>query len=186
MRVLIIPEDQELDRYIVKPIVEALFADLERSATVDVLPEPRLRGADDALDPTLVASVIDDNPMTDLFVLVVDGDCNRFNNETRALARQETHAGRLLTCVAREEVEVWLLALYSSELQVSFAEVRAECDPKERYAEPLLARLGNAGPGHGRKRAMRALRGKWRSLRDRCEELRSLQDAVSAWLTQRT
>ena len=46
MKVLVIPEDQVLDQFVVKPIVEALFADLGQPAQVTVLPEPRLRGAD--------------------------------------------------------------------------------------------------------------------------------------------
>jgi hypothetical protein len=31
------------------------------------------------------------------------------------------------------------------------------------------------------KKAMRALQGQWRSLRDRCNELKSLQDQVEDW-----
>lgn len=182
MNVLIIPEDQELDRYIVKPVIEALFDDLGITARVDVLPEPRLRGTSDALDRELIAQIVADNPMEDLFLLIIDRDCDRERNEQQARAREAEHADKLVACLAVQEVEVWLLALYKNKLGVDgFAEVRTHCDPKERWAIPLLDRLGYQGPGRGRKRAMQALARKWRSLRDTCSELRDLQKAILAW-----
>lgn len=181
MKVLIIPEDQELDRYIVKPIVEALLTDLGRPAQVDVLPEPRLRGSSEALDKGMIDRIVGDNPMVDLFLLIVDRDCDRDKAEARAAARQKDYKKKLIACLARQEVEVWMLALHTDKLTASWAAVRRHCDPKEAYAEPLLDKLGSEGPGRGRKRAMRALTGNWRSLRDRCAELRELQEAISAW-----
>ena len=182
MNVLIIPEDQELDRYIVKPVIEALFDDLEITARIDVLPEPRLRGTSDALDPDLIAQIIADNPMEDLFLLIIDRDCNRENNEERARQRVSKHAEKLIACIAVQEVEVWLLALYKAKLDVKrFQDVRAHCDPKERWAVPLLDDLGFQGPGRGRKRAMQALAKNWRSLRNTCTELRELQGEIKTW-----
>lgn len=98
-----------------------------------------------------------------------------------AAARQREHEGKLIACLARQEVEVWMLALHADRLNARFADVRAHCDPKEAWAEPLLDELGRDGPGRGRKRAMRALAGNWRSLRSRCPELGALQAAVSAF-----
>jgi hypothetical protein len=178
VKVLIVPEDQELDRYIVLPVVQALFDDLGLRARIQVLPEPRLRGSAAALDAAVVRDIVQANPMEDLFILVVDRDCDREDNARRAAERQKEHAGKLVACVAREEVEVWLLALYKNDLGVSFRDVLAHCDPKEQWAEPLLQKLGSTGPGRGRKSAMRALKGSWRSLRDTCTELRDLQAAI--------
>lgn len=185
MKVLIIPEDQELDRYIVHPVIEALFDDLEVKARVQVLPEPRLHGAGDALDAAVVREIVEANPMEDLFLLVVDGDCNREGNDGRAAERQREHEDKLIACVAREEVEVWLLALHKDKLDTPyFKDVRTHCDPKERWAQPLLRKLGSAGPGHGRKSAMRALKGNWRSLCDTCTELRDLKERIAAFVTE--
>jgi hypothetical protein len=186
VKVLIIPEDQQLDRYIVQPVVEALFDDLGLRARVEVLPEPRLHGAAEALDADIVREIVTTNPMVDLFLLVVDRDCDREGNSARASARQAEHPGRLIACVALQEIEVWMLALYKDDLDVGFAEVRAECDPKERWAEPLLERLGLGGPGRGRKHAMRRLKGAWRSLSDISTELRDLQRAIGEWRSART
>lgn len=131
MKVLIIPEDQELDQYIVKPVVEALFQDLGRAAKVMVLPEPRLRGASQALDPELIAGIVEARPMIDLFLLVVDRDCDRERNSAKATARESEHADKLIACVAVEELEVWMMALHTGHLDAPFSKVRAHCDSKE-------------------------------------------------------
>lgn len=175
MKVLVIPEDQTLDTYIVQPIVEALLRDAGIPGRADVLPEPRLRGADDALDKELLNRIVTDNPMIDVFVLVVDRDCDRQHNERRAREREAEHRGKLIACVAKEEVEVWMLALHKDAIAAPWQQIRDECDPKEMFAEPLLRDLGSSGPGRGRKRAMKALSGRIRSLLTLCPELASLQ-----------
>ena len=141
MKVLIIPEDQELGRYVVSPIVEAMFRDLKIPARIDVLPEPRLRRTGNALDSTVVARIVADNPMIDLFLLIVDCDCDRKNNSSKARQRQAEQADKLLACIALQEVEVWMLALYKEQLDAPFSEVRRHCDPKERWAQSLLHNL---------------------------------------------
>ncbi|MEY4510413.1 MAG: hypothetical protein RLZZ450_2535 [Pseudomonadota bacterium] len=179
MKILIIPEDQTSDGFIAKPIVEALCADAQVPARVDVLPEPRLRGAAQALNPDIVREIIADNPMTDLFILVIDRDCDRDGHVAKATAREGEHAGKLVACVAEQELEVWLLALHRKQLgSLSWKDVRAHCDPKEEWAEPLLRQLGAAGPGGGRKGAMRALRGSLKTLVALCPELQTLQTKI--------
>lgn len=186
MKVLVIPEDQTHDQYIIKPVVEAILENLGRKAKVDTLPEPRLRGAADALDPTLIRNIVENNPMIDLFVLAVDRDCDREGNEARAAARASEHPGKLIACVARQEVEVWMLALHLDAVGASFSDIRVHCDPKEPYAEPLLDRLGSrGGPGGGRKAAMRKLAGNLRSLMSRCDELAKLSADIEAWWKER-
>lgn len=182
MKVLIIPEDPTNDSFIIKPVIEAILADLGRRARVDMLRDPQLRGTSDALDTAMVKRIVEENPMEDLFVLVVDRDCNRKGTESKAQARATEHEGRLLACVARQEVEVWMLALHAEKIERPFREVREECDPKELFAEPLLDRLGpRVGPGAGRKAAMRALAGNIRSLMARCDELGGLRAQIDAW-----
>ncbi len=186
MKVLIIPEDQTHDQFIVRPVVEAIVEDLGLRASVQVLPEPRLRGSGQALDEELVRSIVRANPMVDLFVLAVDRDCDREGNDGRAAQRASEHPGKLLACVARQEVEVWMLALHRDRLGVGFTDVRAECDPKERFAEQLLDDLGNRdGPGAGRKAAMRQLAGNLRGLLAVCDELARLREDIEAWASAR-
>jgi len=183
IRVLIIPEDPVLDEHILRPIVEQLFKDLNRKARIDVLTNPRLRGDSQALDPEIVADVIRDYSMGDLFLLLVDGDCNRSGNAEKAQAREGEHRGKLFACLAKEEIEVWMLGLYRSELNAPWTDIRSECDPKERFAEPFLTERKWASlVGKGRKRAMRALdQAKWRGLLEVCQELAELKRKVQAW-----
>lgn len=179
MKVLVIPEDQTLDGFIAKPIVEAMLQELGIPGRVDVLPEPRLRGAGDALDAEVIGSIVRDNPMTDLFILIVDRDCDRQSNTNKAAARESEHPNRLIACVAVEELEVWMLALHRDRIEARWQDVRSECDPKEKWAEPLLTQLGTGGPGGGRKRAMHALKGQLSTLTSLCDELRRLKERLA-------
>lgn len=184
MKVLIIPEDPTHDRYILKPVMERVLQDLDRVARVEVLAEPHLRGVDQALDRETIANIVADNPMVDLFLLVVDRDCNRQKNEQRAQAREQEHPD-LLACLAIEEVEVWLLALHPEHIRTAWNIVRTDCDPKEKYCDPLLNTLGRDGPGQGRKRGMRALSGNWPRLQQMCPEVAGLKERLRHWLEGR-
>lgn len=183
MKVLVIPEDSTRDQYILKPIVEALFADLGRKARVDVLKDPHLRGTSEALAQKMVGRIVAENPMEDLFLLMVDRDGDRWNNTHQAAAREADHPNRVIACLAVEEVEVWMLALHREELGVAWAEVREHTDPKEHYADPFLRQKGwLMQVGSGRKRAMQGLGAQWKALLDFCPELKELRDRLRAWL----
>ncbi len=185
MKVLVIPEDQTHDQYIVRPVVEGIFDDLGKPASMSVLPEPRLRGSTDALDPKMLAAIVRDNPMVDLFVLVVDRDCDRRGHTERVAQLQAAHTP-LIGCLAAEEVEVWMLALHRDELEklpkTKWRDVQNECDPKERFADPFLKRRGSSGPGNGRKAAMREIRGNWKTLLSLCPEIDDLKKRIAARL----
>ncbi|WP_224371568.1 hypothetical protein [Hyalangium versicolor] len=184
MKVLIIPEDPTLDAHILQPIVEKLFEELGRKARIEVLQDPHLKGIDEALNKDMVARIVEENPMVDLFLLVVDRDCNRFENEARAASREQEHPGKLLSCVAIEEVEVWMLALHREALGERWGAIRSDCDPKERYAEPFLREQGWLSQvGKGRKRAMRGLSAQWKSLLSLCPELSALHERLRVGFT---
>lgn len=182
MRVLVIPEDPTLDQYILKPIVERLFADLGRTARVEVLRKPHLRGVDQALDSTTIRSILLDRPMFQMFLLVVDRDCVE-DRAAAVAALEQAHPGKLVGCLALEEVEVWMLALHRERIGERWPAVREHCHPKEAFADPLLVREGwNTGLGRGRVRAMEALAGNWNSLLSVCPELAALRERLRAQL----
>ncbi|MEW6281593.1 MAG: hypothetical protein AB1758_23485 [Candidatus Eremiobacterota bacterium] len=184
MKVLIIPEDPLNDQYILKPIVERIFKDLGKPARVEVLQDPRLRSVNQALDRKQVADIVDDNRMVDLFLLMVDRDCDREGNSAKAKAREEEHACKLLACLAVEEVEVWMLALHRTDQRFKpWNSVRKECDPKEVYAQPFLEEEGwDAEVGGGYKRGMRELSAGWKGLLKACPEINDLKARVAAKL----
>lgn len=188
---MIIPEDPTLDRYILQPIVERIFEDLGRKARVEVLRDPHLRGVDEAFEK--VSEIIADRSgMFQLFLLLLDRDCNDGrrpgrNNVAMAEQRESEHPGVLLTCLAVEEVEVWMLALHRDELKqtlgASWPEVREHCDPKERYAEPFLKGKGWLSTlGKGRKKAMEGLGSEWQGLLQVCPEIAELKRRIAEWL----
>ena len=182
MKVLIVPEDPTHDQFILKPVVERIFRDLQISARVDVLRDPHLRGVDQALVRQTLAEIVADNHMIDLFLVMVDRDCNRFNNRQRAREREVEHHEVLIACLAVEEVEVWMLALHRDRLGATWRAVRSDCDPKERYADTLLDQIGRSGPGAGRKKAMRSLTGdSWTGLLGLCPEIAGLKQQIAAW-----
>lgn len=185
MKVMVIPEDPVLDQYILKPIVERMFEGLGRRARVQVLSNPRLRGVAQALDHHLLARVISLYPMFDAFLLMIDRDAVE-TREAEAKAREAEHQGRLFACLAIEEVEVWMLALHRELLDAPWKEIRADRDPKEHHALPLLATLApRVAVGGGRKRAMEPLGRRWPSLLQLCPELRVLEQRLAAWLSSR-
>ncbi|MDJ0841612.1 MAG: hypothetical protein QNK37_34205 [Acidobacteriota bacterium] len=184
MKVMIIPEDPTYDQYILKPIVTQILTDLGKpNARVEVLREPHLNGVSAALDAKIIEKIVADNPMIDLFLLMVDRDCNKPNhNENRAAKRESEHEP-LLACVAVEEVEVWLLALHRSELNTPWREIRAHCHPKETWCDGFLAEKGwGKSPGRGRKRAMSPLGKQWPGLLQVCPELTEFKKKMAKHL----
>jgi hypothetical protein len=186
LKVLVIPEDPILDQYILKPIVEQIFADLGRSPRVQVLTRPRLRGVAQALDPAVLADIVDTNRMVDLFLVLIDRDGDATRRPVEAQQREQEHPDRLFVCLAIEEVEVWMLALHRDALGAPWREVRAERDPKERFAHPFLAeRAPKLAPGAGRAWAMRELGTRWKGVLEVCPELEELKQCVGEWLARR-
>lgn len=181
MKVLVIPEDPTLDQYILKPIVERILTELGKTARVQVLTNPRLRGIAQALDPAIIADVVRTYPMVDLFLVMVDrdGDPKRPSLATRLEGTQP----HLFVCLAIEELEVWMLAAHRETLSTPWSEIREEPHPKERFAHPFLAeRAPKLDPGQGRSWAMRELGGKWKGVLSACEELDGLKQRIHEWL----
>lgn len=185
MKVLVIPEDPKLDEYILKPIVGQIFAGLGKSPRIGILSKPRLRGVAQALDPSILADIVKNNPMIDLFLLLVDQDGDK-RRQGIASQREAEHQGRLFVCLAIEEVEVWMLALHRAALDVPWKEIRAEVHPKERFAQPFLKKNApHLDTGAGRTWAMRELGAHWKGVLQCCPELRDLQQRIEVWLKSR-
>jgi hypothetical protein len=178
---MIIPEDQKLDQFILKPIIEAIFRNLNRIARVRVPPKPRLRSVDQALDPAQLNSIINSYPQEDLFLLLVDRDCdqNRLNRVTARESEIMSRGKALIGCLAIEEVEIWALAIYQNQLPAPWQEMRKECHPKETYFHPLVEQLGlQTAVGRGRKQIMKGLSGQYSRLLQLCPEIAELRDRI--------
>ena len=58
MKVLVITEDHTLDQYIVRPVLQRVFTDLNRSLRVFFHDDPRMRGIDRVLNRDKIARVL--------------------------------------------------------------------------------------------------------------------------------
>lgn len=178
MKVLVIPENPTHDQFIIKPVLEKLFNDLSLRCRVEVLSDPHLNGVEEALNHELLRRIIDSNPMVDQFVLIVDADCERSNATSRVRHIEAKFSPKLISCVAVQELEVWLLALYEH-AEIRWSDMQEHCDSKEAYFDPFIKDRGwMAQVGGGRKRAMRALAGNFAKLLSRCPELRDLKTRI--------
>lgn len=185
MKILVIPEDPTNDQYILKPIVEQMVKRVGILGRVEVLRDPHLHSITQALDPKLLERIVHENKMIDLFLVLVDNDCDYFKAENKCKERQKQFPGKLLYCLAVQEVEMWMMALHE-EFARGWQSHRKECHPKENLCAPFLQKMQwDLGPGSGYKRAMRDLGPKFDRLLNFCPELHSLLQELEAWKRQR-
>lgn len=155
MNVLVIPEDFRNDQFILKPLFEKLFADMDRGRTqIRVCQNPLLGGVGEALKSLRIRQIVERySGMIDIFILCVDRDGNR--SRRQRLNQIQDEFGNDHTFLAEnawEEIETWILAGLNLPRDWRWADVRAEVNVKEWYFEPLALQRGIAdGPGGGRK-----------------------------------
>lgn len=189
MKVAVITEDPTHDQYIIKPVVNRILNDLKKpKAKVEILSNSGPRGVDQALDVENIVRIIDRRPMFDLFLIVVDSDCEKGRQvalENCVMKAVEASGKAVIGCLAVEAIEIWALALHRDELPDPWSTVREDCHPKTDYYEPLAKRNGwLTGPGQGRVAAMKAISRQWRSLVGMCPELEKLRNNIKSWLEQ--
>ncbi len=150
MKVLIIPEDPTVDQFVLKPIVTAIFKVLVRIARINVLGNPRLRSVNQSLDFKILERIIASYPQEDLFLLLLDRDCEETRIE-KVKAREQSVLRmnrKLFGCLAIEEIEMWALAVYEGTLPHSWQEMRRECHPKGAFA-PVTIMPGSCRVARG-------------------------------------
>ena len=187
MNVLVVPEDFRNDQYLLKPLIERLFADIgKRGVKVKVCQDPLLGGIAAALNVERIREVVEQyKGMMAIFILCVDRDgdlgrCARLDNIELEFGGERV----LLAENAWEEVETWALAGLDLPKEWIWADVRAEVHVKERYFEPLARQRGVFdGPGRGRKALGEEAARNIPAIRQKCREdfdalARRLQEAA--------
>ena len=195
MNVLVIPEDSRFDQHVLKPIIEAMLAALDRPrAKVRVCQDPVLGGVDQATNWNRVSEILDlYEGMVDLFLLIVDRDgkpgrrsaLDGIEAKARATLRVGSH---LLAENAWQEIEVWILAGMDLPTEWEWKEIRTEIQLKETYYTPF-ARSRNAvdEPGEGRRRLALEAASRYGRIRRLCpEDVRSLEVRIQALLAAGT
>ncbi|ARU61399.1 hypothetical protein CBW65_10590 [Tumebacillus avium] len=139
-KVLVITEDYVYDQHIVQPIVRKICEEAGKpNAKVIVCTNPRFRGFEDCTKiDRLKEEVIEMYKMVDLFLLLVDRDANEYRHEKLAGIEAQLKLSlrsnqSFITENAHQEIEVWALAGLDLPKGWSWAEIRSERDPKEKY-----------------------------------------------------
>jgi hypothetical protein len=190
MNVLIIPEDFRKDQYILKPIVQAMLADLGKPrAKIRVMTDPLLGGLASTLDVEILRNevVARYRGMVHLFLLLVDRDANPTRRESLMRIEKELNAvlsGRcLLAELAYQEIEVWALAGGHVPIGEPWATVRGEAHPKEKYFEPAVRELDlEYEPGQGRDTLGGLAARSLQRVMKLCPELAHLSARIAAFL----
>jgi hypothetical protein len=194
VRVLVIPEDPRLDRYILEPIIKAMLEAVgRRHATVRICNKRLLRSVEQALRWERIREIMDLYGDVQLFLLIVDRDSDEHRRQR--LDAIERQAAELLSINrgffaehAWQEVEVWALA-GCDDLPRAWAwrDVRAERDPKEVYFTPYAQQRGlQDEPGGGRKTLGIQAARRYNRVRQRCpEDIGALEERIRAWINRR-
>ena len=174
MNVLVVPEDFRNDQYLLKPLIERLFADIgKRGVKVEVCQDPLLGGIAAALNVERIREVVEQyKGMMAIFILCVDRDGDLGRRARLDNIESEFGGDRVFLAEnAWEEIETWTLAGLDLPSDWAWADVRAEVHVKERYFEPLARQRGVAdGPGRGRKALGEEAARRIDAIRQKCRE----------------
>lgn len=187
MNVRIIPEDDDNDHFILKPLVQAMFKHLGRPHADIQVHHPRFTGWEAVKKWDHIEEVFDQFSSVGLFLLCVDRD----GHEQRRgiLDRLEERANKVLRPSGRlflaehawQEVEVWALAGIDWKLKPRWTwdAIRSERDSKERYYEPVARDKGLMNsPGAGRKILGAEAARNYTKVRQNCPEIRDLEEKI--------
>lgn len=184
-RVLVIPEDPLQNGHILKPLVQAIMVDAGKpAAKVTVLPNPRVRGYDQAVK-AIRNELQEAYGSIDLWLFFPDADIAG----SGAMRNLETHIAAsgisLLCCAAQPEVEIYACAAFRKDIPITWEEARNHPRMKEEIFEPLLKKHGDPQrPGKGRGLMVRQSLKNLRLLFDLCPELKQLRDRIASHLQQ--
>lgn len=178
-RVLVVPEDPTNNGYILKPLVEALLADVGKpNAKVQVLTNPRLNGYEEAIN-AIRDDLSDRYGFFDLWIFMPDADVTSEAAMTALETQLSTKGIRLLCCRAEPEVEIYACVAHRTLLEDSWSEVRKSRTLKETYFEPLLEAKGDVRrAGGGRDQLIAASLTPLSALYTLCPELAVLRDRI--------
>lgn len=191
MNVLVLPEDDEMDRFILKPLFEAMLKQLGKPHANITVHHPRVAGWGAVKKWSNIEKVIDQYSMVHLFILCVDRDGHATRRgildglEEKANGILEPQGRRFFAVQAHQEIEVWALAgiRWKINPKWSWDAIRAERDPKERYFAPIAEkRRLTDSPGAGRSILGAEAASHYGKIRQNCNEVAQLEERIREWI----
>lgn len=178
MRVLIIPEDDRKDQYILNPIFSQLLRSIGKPrARIRVCQDPRLGGIGEAMKSDRILEIVERyKGMMNIFILCVDRDGEegrrqRLDEIEKKIEGQFGDIQIFLAANAWEEIETWVLAGLDLPTDWKWRTVRAEVQVKEQYFEPLVAQRNLSDkPGGGRDILAKEASRRIDAIRQKCPE----------------
>ncbi|MBK9990508.1 MAG: hypothetical protein IPP19_07200 [Verrucomicrobia bacterium] len=178
-KILVIPEDFTKDEHILKPLVEKLVEEAGfPRATVTVCRDPNFQGVAAAMNESRIRTeVIERYPMVDIFIQLVDRDglagreVAARNLETKFNQELAPKHKRFFAELARQEVEVFILAGHELDNGVSWQVIRDDANVKNTFFQSLVRREGTESlPHQGRKKLMAAAIRNFQRIMSRCDD----------------
>jgi hypothetical protein len=191
MNVIVIAEDEINDRFILKPLFEAMFRKLGKPNARVGISQPDPTGWEGIKQWKQIRGILDDFPQADLFVLCVDRDGHEERRQILdSLQSRANEKGRFPRRFfaaehAWQEIEVWALAgvRWKLKRRWTWEAIRSERDSKEHYFEPVAKNRGLLGElGGGRKTLGAEAARNYAKIRQNCPEVRDLEDGIRVWL----
>jgi SAM-dependent methyltransferase len=191
MNIRLIPEDDENDHFILKPLFEAMFRYLGKPHADVKVHHPDVTGWEALKKWEHIGEVLDRFRSVRLFVCCVDRDGHE---QRRGILDQlEEKANRILKPTGRlflaehawQEVEVWAMAGIDWRLKPKWTweAIRDERDSKEHYFEPIVKARGLIdSPGAGRAILGAEAARHYERVRQNCREIRNLEDRIRRWI----
>ena len=174
VRVLIIPEDDRKDQYILNPIFNQLLRSIGKpKARIRVCQDPRLGGVVEATKSERISEIVERyKGMMDIFILCVDRDGEEGRRQRLDQIEAEFKDVQLFLAEnAWEELETWVLAGLDLPADWNWKTVRAEVQVKEQYFEPLVAQRNLSDkPGGGREPLAEEASRRIDAIRQKCPE----------------
>ena len=186
MKVLVIPEDQTYNGYILKPLVKEIVGDAGRPSVKVTTPgQPRIRGY-----PHAMTVIREQLPVLygfyDLWFFFPDADCATDDAMRRLECDLAKRGIRLICCPAQPEVEIYACAAFRQAIRGTWEEARTNPRMKEEVFQPLLESYGDPRRASGGRDIMIG-----ESLRNLpllyrlCPELKELRDRITTFLMDR-
>ena len=184
-KVLVIPEDPQLNGHILKPLAERLLKDAGKpNARVKVLDNPRLRGYDQAVR-AIRGQLPQRYGFFHLWLFFPDADRAGVEAMNDLEAGLDGRGITLFCCRAQPEVEIYACAAFRDDLPVTWEAARNHRRLKEEVFEPrrsLLEKLQRRAPDGGRKYMIEQSLRNLPLLYRLCPEAGQLRDRIAAWL----